>query len=110
MFFYITTESFFSSLLRSALGKIGIFGNIVNHFGVVEENGRLALYLYRLTWLGSNMDFDVLYSRICKDEAFQARMIGYVESIISESIDKADAVIYGNSLATRLGEETHDSQ
>jgi len=51
----------------------------------------------------------VLYSRIHKDEAFQARMIRYVESIISELIDKADAVIYGNSLATRLGEETHDS-
>ncbi len=44
------------------------------------------------------MDFDVLYSRIRKDKAFQAQMIGYVESIISESIDKADAVIYGNSL------------
>jgi hypothetical protein len=109
-FFRIITESFFSSLLRSASGEMGIFGNIVNHFGVVEENGRLALHLHGLAWLAGNMDFDLLHSRIHKDKAFQARMITYVESIISESIDKADTVVYGTSLATTLGEETHDSQ
>jgi hypothetical protein len=40
VFFRIIVESFFSCLLRSASGEMGIFGKIVNHFGVVEENGR----------------------------------------------------------------------
>jgi hypothetical protein len=70
MFFYIITELFFSSLLRLALGKIGIFSNIVNYFSVVEENSRLALHLYRLAWLGSNIDFNLLYLRIRKDKVF----------------------------------------
>ncbi|KAH8742200.1 hypothetical protein F5882DRAFT_247174, partial [Hyaloscypha sp. PMI_1271] len=72
---------FFSCLLRSTSGEMGILGKIVNHFGVVEENGRLALHLHALVWVGGNMEFDKLHTRIREDEAFQARMITYIESI-----------------------------
>jgi hypothetical protein len=65
-------ESFFSYLLYLALGKIGIFSKIVNYFRVVEENGRLALYLYALAWVGGNMEFNTLHLRIREDEAFWA--------------------------------------
>jgi hypothetical protein len=102
VFFRIIVESFFSCLLRSASGEMGIFGKIVNHFGVVEENGRLALHLHALAWVGGNMEFNTLHLRIREDEAFRARMIDHMESIISESVDEAAARVFGETSSTRL--------
>jgi hypothetical protein len=70
VFFRIILELFFSCLLRLTSSEMGILGKIVNHFGVVEENSRLALYLHALIWVGGNMEFNKLYIRIREDEAF----------------------------------------
>jgi hypothetical protein len=71
------------------LGKIGIFDKIVNYFRVIKKNSRLALYLYALAWVGSNIEFNMLYLYICEDKAFRARMINYIELIILELVDEA---------------------
>jgi hypothetical protein len=63
-------ELFFSYLLRLVLSEMGIFSKIVNYFRVVKENGRLALYLHALAWVGGNIEFNMLYLRIYEDEAF----------------------------------------
>ena len=70
VFFRIILELFFSYLLRLTSSEIGILSKIVNYFGVVEENSYLTLYLYTLVWVGGNMEFNKLYTRIREDEAF----------------------------------------
>ena len=69
------------------MGKMGIFGQVANHFGVVETNGRGMLHLHALVWLTRNLDFDSLRCRLLQDKDFANRMIHYLESIIVESIN-----------------------
>jgi hypothetical protein len=95
-------ELFFSYLLRLASGKISIFGKIVNYFRVVEENGRLALHLHALAWVGGNMEFNTLHLRIREDEAFRARIINYIELIILESVDEAATRVFRETSSIRL--------
>jgi len=86
-FFHHTCKGIFDGLLRSHTGHTGIFGQVSNHFGVVEANGRGMLHLHALVWLDGNVEFNTLRNRIRDDSDFAYRMIRYLESIIVQSID-----------------------
>jgi hypothetical protein len=86
-FFHHTCKGIFNDLLGSNTGRIGILGQVANHFGVVETNGRGMLHLHALVWLASNIEFSTLRNRILRDKPFASRMIRYLESIIVHSID-----------------------
>jgi hypothetical protein len=102
-------ELFFFYLLRLALSEIGIFSKIVNYFRVIKENSRLTLYLYALTWVGGNIEFNTLYLRIHEDKAFQARIINYIELIILELVNKAATQVFRETSSIYL-EEDNNSQ
>ena len=86
-FFNHICKAIFNGLLQSNTGRIGIFGQVANHFGVVETNGRGMLHLHALVWLTGNLAFSDLRDRILQDRDFANRMIRYIESIIVESIN-----------------------
>ena len=82
-----TCKAILDGLIQSGKGKIGIFGQVANHYGVVETNGRGMLHLHILIWLTGNHAFSTLRERLLQDEDFAQRMIQYLESIIVESIN-----------------------
>jgi hypothetical protein len=86
-FFHHTCKAIFDGLLGSNTGRIGILGQVANHFAVVETNGRGMLHLHALVWLTGNLEFSTLRDRVLRDGAFASRMIRYVESIIVQSLD-----------------------
>jgi len=86
-FFHHTCKGIFDGLLGSNTGRIGILGQVANHFGVVETNGRGMLHLHALVWLAGNIEFSTLRNRILRDKPFASRMIRYLESVIVHSID-----------------------
>ena len=47
-FFHHTCKGIFDGLLGSNTGRIGILGQVRNHFGVVETNGCGMLHLHAL--------------------------------------------------------------
>ncbi|KFZ23650.1 hypothetical protein V502_01866 [Pseudogymnoascus sp. VKM F-4520 (FW-2644)] len=85
-FFHHTCKAFFNGLLASNTTHPGILGDVANHFGVVETNGRGMLHLHALVWLRGNLSFSTLRERLLQDKAYAARMIQYLETIIVQSI------------------------
>src|SRR5436190_5461708 len=81
-FFDHTCKGVFDGLLRSHTGQMGILGQVSNHYGVVETNGRGMLHLHALVWLTGNIAFNDLRDRILHDNHFATRMIRYLETII----------------------------
>ena len=86
---FSTTPAKVSSMAFSdpIQAKIGILGQVSNHFGVIETNGRGMLHSHALVWFAGNLDFATLRQRILHDNDFAQRIIRYLESIIVHSID-----------------------
>ena len=74
-FFHHTCKGIFDGLLGSNTGRVGILGQVANHFGVVETNGRGMLHLHALVWLTGNLEFSTLRDRVLRDKPFASRMV-----------------------------------
>src|SRR6267378_2054101 len=83
-FFHHTCNDVFNGLLGTDTGRTGILGEIANHFGVVETNGRGMLHLHGLVWVTGNIAFRTLQDQLCDDEPW---MIHYLQTAICQSID-----------------------
>ncbi|KAJ5100152.1 hypothetical protein N7532_007153 [Penicillium argentinense] len=86
-FFHHVCNAVLSGLLASGCEYFGILGDVSNHFGVVETNGRGMLHLHALVWLQGNLAFTSLRQRLLSDPEYASRMIHYLESVISQSND-----------------------
>jgi hypothetical protein len=86
-FFNHICKAIFDGLIQSRTGRVGILGQVANHYGVVETNGRGMLHLHALIWLEGNLQFNTLRDRLLQDGAFAHRVIRYLESIIVQSIN-----------------------
>ena len=86
-FFNHTCKAIFDGLIQSHSGRIGILGQVANHYGVVETNGRGMLHLHALIWLEGNLQFNNLRNRLLQDSDFAHRLIRYLESIIVQSLN-----------------------
>lgn len=87
-FFYHVCTAVFDGLLASGRSHPGILGDVLNHYRVVETNGRGMLHLYAMVWLRGNLAFSTLRSRVLSDSEFAARVIRYLENIIVQSVDE----------------------
>jgi Helitron helicase-like domain at N-terminus len=85
-FFHLICTAIFEDLLRSHSDKMGALGQVSNHFGVVETNGRGMLHLHAFIWAAGNLGFPTLREQVLQDENFRANMINFLESIITQSI------------------------
>ena len=88
-FFHHICEAFFTNLLRSDSGELGILGDVSGHYGVVETNGRGMFHLHSLIWLRGNGTFDNLRHRVLNDSEFTQRLISFLESIILNTVNEA---------------------
>ncbi|KAJ5111789.1 hypothetical protein NUU61_001419 [Penicillium alfredii] len=86
-FFHCVCEAVLRGLLATGTGQLGILGDLSNHYGVVETNGRGMLHMHALLWLRGNLAFTTLRNRVLNDSEFAARMIRYLEATIIQSID-----------------------
>jgi len=75
-FFHHTCKAVFEGLLGTNTGRVGILGEVSNHFGVVETNGRGMLHLHGLVWLTGNVAFRRLRERLLDDRPFAVRVPG----------------------------------
>lgn len=57
--FHHVCNAVLTGLLASGCEDLGILGDVSDHFGVVETNGRGMLHLYPLVWLRGNLAFQV---------------------------------------------------
>ena len=90
-FFHHVCKGVLEALVCPGEGKTGILGEVSTYFGVVETNGRGMLHLHCLVWLAGNLDFLGLRGKMLQDADFARRMIGYLDSIISEQIDACES-------------------
>lgn len=86
-FFHHTYKGIFDSLLGSNTGRVGILGQVANHFRAVKINGRGILHLHALVWLRGNLEFATLRDRVLRDKPFALRIVQYLESVVVHSID-----------------------
>ena len=86
-FFHHICKALFDRLLCSNTGELGIFGQISNHFGVVETNSCGMLHLHALIWVTGNVEFNTLRNQISEDKLFVECMIRYLETIIVKSLN-----------------------
>jgi hypothetical protein len=89
-FFHYTCKAVLDGLLGSKSGDVGILGDVSNHFGVVESNGRGMLHLHALVWVRGNLAFMQLRDRILTDGHFSNRMIRFLETVIMHKLHDAD--------------------
>jgi hypothetical protein len=88
-FFHHVCKAILEGLFATNTGRIGILGDLPNHFAVVEANGRGMLHLHGLARAKGNLAFTSLRARLLQDSDFAARMIRYLESIIMQDIDES---------------------
>ncbi|KAJ5742359.1 uncharacterized protein N7511_011545 [Penicillium nucicola] len=87
-FFHCVCQAILRGLLATNCNHVGVLGNLSNHYGVVETNGRGMLHMHALLWVRGNLAFTSLRDRLLKDSEFAARMIRYLEATIVEGIDE----------------------
>ncbi len=66
-FFHHVCKAIFDDLLASNTGYVGILGDVSNHYGVVETNGRGMLHFHALVWVRANLGFKTLRKRILEN-------------------------------------------
>ncbi|OKO94694.1 ATP-dependent DNA helicase pfh1 [Penicillium subrubescens] len=88
-FFNHVCKAILDGLFATNTGQTGILGDLSNHFAVVETNGRGMLHLHGLAWARGNLAFTTLRDRLLQDSDFAARMIRYLESIITQGVDES---------------------
>jgi len=88
-FFHYLCNSLFLELLRSGTDTCGILGKVAAHYGVVETNGRGMFHIHSLIWLSGNFTLDELRRRVLEDNEFATRLTGFLESVITNAIDRA---------------------
>lgn len=88
-FFYCVCQAILRGLLATNTNHIGVLGDLLNHYGVVESNGRGTLHMHALLWARGNLAFIKLRNRLLKDTEFAARMINYLEAVIVQGIDES---------------------
>lgn len=88
-FFHHVCKAILDGLFATNTGRIGILGDLSNHFAVVETNGRGMLHLHGLAWARGNLAFTSLRGRLLQDSDFAARVIRYSESIVTQGIDES---------------------
>ena len=88
-FFHHVCTAVFEGLFASGRDHTGILGDVSNHYGVVETNGRGMLHSHAIVWLKGNLAFGTLRSRVLSDTEFAARVVRYLEAIIIQSIDES---------------------
>ena len=90
-FFHHICTAVFEGLFATNSDRIGILGDLSNHFGVVETNGRGMFHLHSLVWVRGNTAFSTLHDRLREDSHFAARMIHYLETTIKHGVDETFA-------------------
>jgi hypothetical protein len=88
-FFHHICKAILDDLFATNTGRVGILGDLSNHFAVGETNGRGMLHLHGLAWAKGNLAFTSLRDRLLQDSDFAARMIRYLESIITQGVDES---------------------
>jgi hypothetical protein len=88
-FFHCVCRGVLRGLLATSTDQAGILGDLSNHYGVVETNGRGMLHMHALLWLRGNLAFDTLRDRLLNDSDFATHMIRYLEATITQSINDA---------------------
>lgn len=88
-FFHHVCKAVLDGLFATNTGQIGILGDLSNYFAVVETNGRGMLHLHGLAWARGNLAFDSLRDRLLQNSDFAARIIRYLESIITQGVDES---------------------
>jgi hypothetical protein len=88
-FFHYICTAVLEGLFASGRHHTGILGDVSNHYGVVETNGRGMLHLHAMVWLKGNLAFANLRSRVLADTGFAIRVLHYLESVIIQSVDES---------------------
>jgi Helitron helicase-like domain at N-terminus len=86
-FFHNMCSALFTGLLGSDCEHMGVLGDISNHYGVVESNGRGMLHLHALVWAKGNVDFRQDQRPSLKSQLLFASMISFLESTIVENVE-----------------------
>ena len=98
-FFNLSVNAFFQSLIQSGQDRLGIFGKVVAHFGVVESNKRMMLHLHGFIWLEGNEGIHLMSERLLTDISYQERVLKYVSSIICQEVDMKEGDRFKPTLA-----------
>jgi hypothetical protein len=98
-YFHTIVNAFFDCFFKSLAKGAGIFGTVSSHFGVVESTTRMMMHLHRFAWLTGNFGAANLSKRLVADPDFKDRIIGYIQSIVRETVDLTDGQRYGRALA-----------
>lgn len=88
-FFHCVCQAILRGLLATDTGHIGALGDLSNHYGVVETNGRGMLHMHAVLWVRGNLAFTTLRNRVLGDTEFAARLIRYLEATIVQGIDES---------------------
>lgn len=88
-FFHCVCQAILRGLLATDTGHIGALGDLSNHYGVVETNGRGMLHMHAIIWVRGNLAFTTLRNRVLGDTEFAARLIRYLEATIVQGLDES---------------------
>ncbi|KAJ6118382.1 hypothetical protein N7471_013849 [Penicillium samsonianum] len=91
-FFHSVCTAVLEGLFASGRDRTGILGDVSNHYGVVEINGRGMLHLHAMVWLKGNLSFANLRSGVLADADFATRVLHCLESVIIQSVDESTPV------------------
>jgi hypothetical protein len=82
---------------RPGRSGIGIFGQCIAYYGMVEAQGRGTLHCHMLIWLVGHLSLEALQSKMETDPLFKNRLFQWLESIICcQLLDMMDVVVETN--------------
>jgi hypothetical protein len=94
-YFHTIVNAFFDCFFKSLAKEPGIFGTVSSHFGVVESTTRMMMHLHGFAWLTGNFGAANLSTRLVGEPDLKIRIIGYIQTIIRETVDLSEANVMG---------------
>jgi hypothetical protein len=93
-YFHTIVNAFFGCFFKSLAKEAGIFGTVSSHFGVVESTTRMMMHLHGFAWLTGNFGAANLSNRLVAEPDFRDRLIGYIQTIVRETVDLSEGQRY----------------
>jgi hypothetical protein len=98
-YFHTIVNAFFDCFFKSLAKEPSIFGTVSSDFGVVESTTRMMMHLHGFAWLTGNFGASNLSTRLVAEPDLKIRIIGYIQTIIRETVDLSEGQRYGGAPA-----------
>lgn len=98
MAFHEMITAFLDVVVRPKRDRVGLFGNCIAHYGMVEAQGRGTLHVHMLLWIKGSPNPQALRDRMQGDETYKLEIVCWLEDTIRCELPGQTRVVHDSEV------------